>query len=34
VRLVDYYIRRNEIAQKSHEKTWMACRPNVKLLPL
>jgi SRSO17 transposase len=34
LRLVDYYIRRNEIAQKSHEKTWMACRPNVKLLPL
>jgi SRSO17 transposase len=34
VRLVDYYIRRNEIAQKSHEKTWMACRPNVTLLPL
>jgi SRSO17 transposase len=32
--LVDYYIRRNEIAQKSHEKTWMARRPNVKLLPL
>jgi SRSO17 transposase len=32
--LVNYYIRRNEIAQKSHEKTWMARRPNVKLLPL
>ena len=32
--LVDYYVRRNEIARKSHEKTWMASRPNVKLLPL
>ena len=34
VRLVDYYVRRNETARKSHEKTWMARRPNVKLLPL
>ena len=34
LRLVDYYVRRNEIARKSHEKTWMASRPNVKLLPL
>jgi len=32
--LVDYYVRRNDIARKSHEKTWMAQRPNVKLLPL
>jgi hypothetical protein len=32
--LVDYYVRRNEIARKSHEQTWMARRPNVKLLPL
>ena len=32
--LVDYYVRRNEIARKSHEKTWMARRPHVKLLPL
>ena len=32
--LVDYYVRRNEIARKSHEKTWIARRPHVKLLPL
>ena len=32
--LVDYYMRRNEIARKSHEKTWIALRPHVKLLPL
>jgi SRSO17 transposase len=32
--LVDYYVRRNETARKSHEKTWMARRPHVKLLPL
>ena len=34
IRLVEYYTRRNEIARKSHEKTWMARRPHVKLLPL
>jgi hypothetical protein len=34
VRLVEYYIRRNEIARKSHENVWMARRANVKLLPL
>ena len=32
--LVDYHIRRNEIAQRSHTKTWMARHKNVKLLPL
>jgi SRSO17 transposase len=34
VRLVEYYMRRNEIARTSHEKTWMSLRPHVKLLPL
>jgi hypothetical protein len=34
VRLVEYYMRRNEIARTSHEKTWMSRRPHVKLLPL
>ena len=34
VRLVEYYIRRNEVARRSHEKTWMSRRPHVKLLPL
>jgi len=24
IRLVEYHIRRNEIARKSHTKTWMA----------
>jgi hypothetical protein len=24
IQLVDYHIRRNEIARKSHTKTWMA----------
>ena len=32
--LVDYHIRRNEIARRSHTKTWMARHERVKLLPL
>ena len=32
--LVDYHIRRNEVARRSHTKTWMARHKNVKLLPL
>ena len=27
IRLVEYHIRRNEIAKKSHTKTWMAKHP-------
>jgi SRSO17 transposase len=34
LRLVEYYLRRNEVARQSHEKTWMSRRPHVKLLPL
>lgn len=34
LRLVEYYMRRNEIARTSHEKTWMSRRPHLKLLPL
>jgi hypothetical protein len=30
--LVDYHIRRNEIAQRSHTKTWMARHKGVELL--
>jgi hypothetical protein len=34
IRLVEYHIRRNEIARKSHTKTWMAKhgKPNYLLL--
>jgi hypothetical protein len=32
--LVDYHIRRNAIAQRSHTKTWMAKHEGVKLHPL
>ena len=32
--LVDYHIRRNEVARKSHAKTWRARHKGVKLLPL
>jgi hypothetical protein len=32
--LVEYHIRRNEIARRSHTKTWMARHKDVKLLPL
>jgi hypothetical protein len=34
LRLVEYHIRRNEIARRSHTKTWMAKHKKVKLLPL
>jgi hypothetical protein len=34
LRLVEYHIHRNQIAQQSHTKTWMARHKNVKLLPL
>ncbi|MGZ3382212.1 MAG: hypothetical protein ACXVBB_18380 [Isosphaeraceae bacterium] len=32
--LVEYHIHRNQIAQRSHTKTWMARHKKVKLLPL
>jgi hypothetical protein len=32
--LVDYHIARNEVAQRSHTKTWWARHKRVKLLPL
>ena len=32
--LVEYHIRRNEIARRSHTKTWKARHKKVKLLPL
>jgi hypothetical protein len=32
--LVEYHIRRNASARRSHTKTWMARHKNVKLLPL
>jgi hypothetical protein len=32
--LVDYHIRRNAIAQRSHTKTWMARHERVKVLRL
>jgi hypothetical protein len=32
--LVDYHIRRNAIAQRSHTKTWMARHASVKVLRL
>jgi hypothetical protein len=32
--LVDYHIRRNEVARRSHAKTWWARHKRVKLLPL
>ena len=34
VLLVEYHIRRNEVARQSHAKTWMARHKGVKLLPL
>ena len=34
VRLVDYHIRRNEIAQQSHTKTWQAKHSGIKPLRL
>ena len=32
--LVDYHVRRNEVARKSHAKTWRARHPGVKFLRL
>ncbi|HZF12038.1 MAG TPA: hypothetical protein VFE33_24900 [Thermoanaerobaculia bacterium] len=32
--LVDYHVRRNEVARKSHTKTWKAKHPDVKFLRL
>ena len=34
IALVDYHVRRNEIARKSHTKTWRARHPDVKFLRL
>jgi hypothetical protein len=34
LQLVDYHIRRNAIAQRSHTKTWMARHKGVKVLRL
>jgi hypothetical protein len=34
LRLVDYHIRRNGIAQRSHTKTWMARHEGVQFLRL
>jgi hypothetical protein len=32
--LVDYHIRRNDVARRSHTKTWMARHKDIKLIPL
>ncbi len=32
--LVDYHVRRNEVARRSHAKTWRARHPGVKFLRL
>ena len=32
--LVEYHIRRNEVARRSHAKTWRARHPGVKFLRL
>ena len=32
--LVEYHIHRNEVARRSHAKTWRARHKGVKLLPL
>jgi hypothetical protein len=32
--LVSYYVRRNEVARRSHAKTWRARNPGVKFLRL
>jgi hypothetical protein len=34
LRLVDYHLRRNAIARRSHTKTWLARHEGVKLLRL
>jgi hypothetical protein len=33
-KLVEYHVRRNEVARKSHAKTWRAKHPDVKFLRL
>jgi len=32
--LVEYHVRRNEVARRSHAKTWRARHPGVKILRL
>ena len=32
--LVDYHVRRNEVARRSHAKTWRARHPDVNFLQL
>jgi hypothetical protein len=32
--LVEYHVRRNEVARKSHTKTWRAKHPGVEFLRL
>jgi hypothetical protein len=32
--LVDYHVRRNEVARRSHTKTWRAKHPGVKFVRL
>ena len=32
--LVNYHVRRNEVARKSHAKTWRAKHPGVSVLRL
>jgi hypothetical protein len=32
--LVDYHVRRNQVARRSHAKTWRAKHPGVKFLRL
>jgi hypothetical protein len=34
VLLVEYHIHRNEVARRSHTKSWWARHKGVKLLPL
>ena len=34
IALVDYHVRRNEVARKSHTQTWKARHPDVKFLRL
>ena len=34
LRLVEYHIARNKVAQGSHTKTWLARHKGVKRLPL
>ncbi len=34
IALVDYHVRRNEVARKSHTKTWKAKHADLKFLRL